>query len=417
MQRTSTRLRVSACRGRRPFGCTIAFSVLAVVALFIAGCGGSSSSTGSTGGAESKEGGEATPSGTSSFVTEAEKQVQVDYKGRFTKPPATAPPHKSGVNIWLISCGEASQGCSEPIASAKRAAEALGWKPTVFDGNFGIGDAYNNGIRQAVSAGAEAILTFAVDCNSAKSGYEAAKAAGIPVVGVDSFDCSDPQIKDGPSLFSAETEFTPEITSAAEMSEAKGQARADWIIAHTNGEAKVIDTAFTAVASGTYENIGFVKEMEKCTSCTIVKTIDFAPPDISNGVLKQAWSSALAQYPEANAGVNSSDGIIIPAGMAQAVQSAGRTKTFALVGGEGYSPNIELIRDENGESAVVPWDSNWLIWGGIDTVVRVLAGKKAVPEGMGIQLVDKEHNLPSPGDSYKAPVDFEKLYEEAWGVR
>src|ERR1700751_1726916 len=54
-----------------------------------------------------------------------EKALQADYKGDFTAPPTTAPPHKKGVNLWIISCGQASEGCSQPVANAKEAAGAL----------------------------------------------------------------------------------------------------------------------------------------------------------------------------------------------------------------------------------------------------------------------------------------------------
>ena len=43
--------------------------------------------------------------------------------------------------------------------------------------------------------------------------------------------------------------------------------------------------------------------------------------------------------------------IIIQDGLAQALQSDGRTKTFALVGEEGYAANVQLIRNTDGEDA------------------------------------------------------------------
>jgi ribose transport system substrate-binding protein len=423
MLSSTVREAVCALRGKRGL-CRALFviGVVGMTAALVAGCGGGDSSTGSSTAAETTATEAATGAETTGgeetadFMAEAEKELAADYKGRFTKPPTGAPKPKSGVNIWLISCGEASQGCSEPIAAAKKASEKLGWKPTVIDGNFGIGDAYNSGIRQAISAGAEVIITVGVNCDQAKSGYQAAKAAGIVVIGADSYDCPDPQVEAGPALLSAETQFTPDFKTAGETSEERGRAKADWIIVHTEGEAKVINTDFAALTGGRYEDIGFEEELKKCTTCEVVKKIEYTPTDTSNGVLKQGWASALTQYPEANAGVNTSDGIIIQDGLAQALQSAGRTKTFALVGGEGYAPNVELIRSENGESAATPFDSNWLAWGSVDTAIRIMAGEEAVPEGMGIQVIDKEHNLPEEGQAYHAPVDFEAAYEKAWGI-
>ena len=132
--------------------------------------------------------------------------------------------------------------------------------------------------------------------------------------------------------------------------------------------------------------------------------------------MKQEWASALAQYPTANAGVIISDGIVIQDGLAQAIQSAGRTKTFALVSGEGYAPNVSLIENNDGEAAVVPFDSNWMAWGAVDTVLRLLAHQPPVDEGMGIQLVDASHNLPASGQNYSAPVDYKADYLKIWGV-
>jgi ribose transport system substrate-binding protein len=147
-----------------------------------------------------------------------------------------------------------------------------------------------------------------------------------------------------------------------------------------------------------------------------VKTISFSPQDTSDGTLKQEFASALAQYPQANAAVNISDGIIIQDGFAQAIQSAGRTKTLALVGTEGYAPNIALIRGQNGEAADTPFDSNWLGWGAVDTVLRLLDHKPAGYEGMGVQVIDPTHDLPAAGQSYSAPVNYQELYKKAWGV-
>jgi ribose transport system substrate-binding protein len=345
-----------------------------------------------------------------------EKALQADYKGHFTAPPTTAPPHKKGVNLWIISCGQASEGCSQPVANAKEAAQKLGWKATVFDGNFGIGDAYNNGIRQAIADHAQAIITIGVNCNQAKSGYQAAKAAGVVVVGADSYDCTDPQVKDGANLFSATTLFTPQFPNAGDNEYEDGVAKADWIIVHTKGKAQVINTFFAGLTGGIYLNQGFVHEMAKCKTCKILKTISFSPQDTSDGTLKQEFASALAQYPQANAAVNISDGIIIQDGFAQAIQSAGRTKTLALVGTEGFAPNIALIRNQDGESADTPFDSNWLAWGAVDTVIRMLDHDPAVYEGMGVQVIDATHGLPAPGQNYSAPVNYQSLYEKAWGV-
>jgi len=392
-------------RGRRLRRMSLLFAVLGALAALLSAC---------TSGA--------TTSGTSNSVSSAinlapfKTALQADYKGHFTTPPTSAPAHKSGVNLWIISCGQASQGCAEPVANTKEAAQALGWKPTVYDGNFGVGDAYNTGIRQAIADHAQVIIVIGVNCNQAKTGFQAAKAAGIIVVGDNSFDCSDPQVNDGPSLFTATVKYTPQFPDPAANQYELGVAKADWIIVHTGGHAQVLDTDFAGLTGGVYMDEGFKHEMAKCTTCKIVKTISFSPQDTTSGTLKQEWASALAQYPQANAGENVSDGIIIQDGLAQALQSAGRTKTFALVGTEGFAPNATLIRSQDGQVAATPDGWDWLAWGAVDTAIRLLDHQPTVFEGPGLQVVDATHNLPAAGQGYTTPVNYIALYKKAWGV-
>jgi ribose transport system substrate-binding protein len=396
---------LSSASRSRARACLI--TMLVCLGLTAAACG--SSSSGSSPSASS--------SGSSSAaLAPFQTNLAADYKGLFTAPPTTAPAHKANQNIWIISCGQASKGCAEPSANAKEAAQALGWKATVFDGNFGVADAYNTGIRQAIAAHANAIITIGIDCDQAKTGYEAAKAAGIIVVGAQSYDCSDKYVHSGTDLLTAQTEFSPKYLTAGATSYERGVAKADWLIVHTDGKAQVINTDFAGLVGGEYENAGFVAEMAKCTTCKIVKTINFTPQDTSNGTLKQEFASALAQYPNANAATNISDGIIIQDDLAQAIQSAGRTKTLALIGGEGYAQDDALIRAQNGQDADMPFDSNWMAWGSVDEVIRAEAGQKSVPEGMGIQAVDATHNMPAVGKDYSAPVDYKADYEKAWGI-
>src|SRR6266851_4150067 len=216
----------SHARGRYRGKILLLTAAIISLGLLLGACGSSSSSAPAAG------------ASTSPAINLApfEAALQAGYKGHFAAPPTSAPPHKSGVNLWIISCGQASEGCSQPVANAKKAAQLLGWKATVFDGNFGIGDAYNSGLRQAIAAHAQAIITIGVNCNQAKSGYQAAKAAGIVVVGADSYDCTDPKVNDGSNLFSATVKFTPQIPSAGANEYEDGVAKADWIIVHTKGK-------------------------------------------------------------------------------------------------------------------------------------------------------------------------------------
>jgi ribose transport system substrate-binding protein len=349
-------------------------------------------------------------------VSQATTALDAYYKGVFTAPPTSAPPHKAGVKLWIISCGQASEGCANPAAAAASAATSLGWSVKVFDGNFGVGDAYDTGIRQAIAAGAQVIITEGINCNQAKAGYQAAHNAGVIVVGANSADCSDPLVKDGPNLMSATVKYQPTFPTGGDARVLSGKAKADWIIVHTHGQAKVINMVFQGLTDGEYENQGFTSELAKCGTCKIVDTIKFSPADTANGTLKQEFATALAQYPDANAGVILDDAIVIQNDMPQALQTAGRTKTFALVAGSGFAQNLNLIRNNSGQAADISISTSWTLWGAVDEAIRLLDKKPAVFEGSGVQAVDATHNLPPAGQNWAPPVDYPALYKKAWGV-
>ena len=52
----------------------------------------------------------------------------------------------------------------------------------------------------------------------------------------------------------------------------------------------------------------------------------------------------------------------------------------------------------------------------IDTLNRFFNGAPAVPEGVGMALITKGHNLPASGDEYEATIDFKAAYMKAWGL-
>lgn len=91
----------------------VAVAVTALVATVTA-CGSSSS----------RAGGAATSPSVN--LTPFKEAVQSYYKGQMTAPPANAPRYDKPVNAWIISCGQASEGCAVPTAAMKAAAMALG---------------------------------------------------------------------------------------------------------------------------------------------------------------------------------------------------------------------------------------------------------------------------------------------------
>ncbi len=159
---------------------------------------------------------------------------------------------------------------------------------------------------------------------------------------------------------------------------------------------------------------GFQEQMALCAECEVVAEIEYTGAEFGP-VLQQKISQAIVQHPEANAVYGGYDGPIT-SGIAAAVRASGRVDDLYVTGGEGQIENVALVRENKGQNAgsgsVIQWES----WGGVDSMNRVLNGEEPTTTGIGIQVWDKENNLPEPGHQWEPEADFRQLYREAWGV-
>ncbi|MGY2876424.1 ribose transport system substrate-binding protein [Marmoricola sp. URHA0025 HA25] len=368
----------------------------------LSACGSDSSS----GSGDSDSGGGASTSVASS-AADIDAKLEADYKGTFTAPPSSAPPHKAHENVWVVACGKVVVGCEAPAEGAVEAGKVLGWNMTIADGALGVGDGYSVAIRQAVAAKADAIIVTGIDCDFAKGGLQAAKDADIPTILFGGFDC-----KDTP-LFTSEVKYNEAYPTFEGFLKGWGAAKARWLIKATDGKAKVINTSITDSKTALFPAEGFADELKKdCPDCSIVDTLKFQVADVA-GPLAQKFSAILLSHPDANAIQPTFDSFILAGSMPQAIASTGRKMT--IIGGEGLAPGISLIHAGQ-VGAAIGWDNGWAGWAAIDTTIRVLAGEDTVPEGWGWQTVDADHNLPADGKGYAANFDFRSAYKAAWGV-
>ncbi|MFH5823160.1 sugar ABC transporter substrate-binding protein [Georgenia sp. AZ-5] len=394
---------------------TTTLGAAAAVLLLTAACGSSGADTPKTGAGESRTtAGPSDAPATEAGATGA--TLETDLAGTSGQAPQEPVETEDGMNVWVISCAQLAEGCAVPGAAAQEAGEKLGWDVTVFDGAFGAGGAYTTGIRQALSAQADAIILIAVDCNLVQGPLREAQTANVAVIGVFSFDCDDPMIG-GEPLFAGKVLMTTELPGIADWAKGWGEAKGRWIVDATDGQAKVVNTVFDGKILGTYLNDGLMSVLDDCEGCSVVEDVHVADTDIGSGVLRQKFAAALTAHPEANATHAVYDAWMSVAGLAQAVNESGRAASIAAMGGEGLTPNMEFIKNGRGQSAAVAYDASWVGYGAIDTVARVLAGQEPLPQGIGWQTVDTEHNVPDGDKGYQSEYDFRADYLAAWGVQ
>ncbi|MDQ1700227.1 MAG: ribose transport system substrate-binding protein [Frankiaceae bacterium] len=336
------------------------------------------------------------------------------YKGTLTSPDPTPRPAAKGKKIVIISAGQSSISSSIPVNAAKEAAEAIGWSVTVYDSQLNPSN-YPQLMSQALASGADGIVLDAIDCSFVKSQLEQAKAKGIKVVPIYAYDCNDPYAgKGGTALFSGFTNYGPEANkNLGAFAEKYGFAQGQAAIAATGGKAKVIFFNDPEATVLHYTGTGFLNAIKQCAGCKVVADVEFKGLDLGP-TLQQRAASALLQHPEANV-VKSPFTAATLLSIAPAIQQSGRGSKLYVMGGEGFQPELDLMRTHQGVSAVMISPSDWTGWSAVDTLNSLFQGKAPAYSGLGWQLVDPSHNLASSGP-WVSPIDFKAIYKKAWGV-
>ncbi len=384
---------------------TTAGTGLALSALLLTACGGSSTKTPAAGGTA---GGGAAP-----VTSTGGASTAIASSAPLHDPAATSRPGAKGKKIVVISSGQASISSSVPVAGAVEAAKALGWSTTVYDEQLNPASAPGL-VRQAIASGADGIVLDATDCPTVKGAMQEAKAKGIKIVGIYSFDCNDPIFGGGgEALFTGQINYGAGAADIDKFTEQYGADQAKAVIAATNGKANVVflnDQEFTVLR---YTGKGFLDEMAKCSGCKVVDKVDFTGAELGPN-LQQKVTSALLQHPEANA-IKSPYTAATLLGIGPAVVSSGRAAKIYSMGGEGFAPELDLLRANQGVSAVEITPSEWTAYAAVDTLNSLFTGKPAADSGLGWQFVDKNNGLPQSGP-YVPKVNFKADYKKAWGV-
>lgn len=398
------RLCNSLTAGRTAARRTAVGTGLALSALVLTACGGSSKTpaAGSTGGG-----------GAAPVTSTGGSSAPIASSAPLHDPAATPRPGAKGKKIVVISSGQASISSSVPVAGAVEAAKALGWSTTVYDEQLNPASAPGL-VRQAIASGADGIVLDATDCPTVKGAMQEAKAKGIKIVGIYSFDCNDPIFGGGgEALFTGQINYGAGAADIDKFTQQYGADQAKAVIAATNGKANVVflnDQEFTVLR---YTGKGFLDEMAKCSGCKVVDKVDFTGAELGPN-LQQKVTSALLQHPEANA-IKSPYTAATLLGIGPAVVSSGRAAKIYSMGGEGFAPELDLLRANQGVSAVEITPSEWTAYAAVDTLNSLFTGKPAADSGLGWQFVDKNNGLPQSGP-YIPKVDFKADYKKAWGV-
>ncbi|WP_368680763.1 substrate-binding domain-containing protein (plasmid) [Rhodococcus opacus] len=313
------------------------------------------------------------------------------------------------MKLAYLTAGLSSASGTEGAKAVEEAAASVGWEVSVFDGKFSP-DRYQEGMRRAISWGADAVLMNGIDCAGNEAPLQALRDAGIKVVAIAAVDC-DEGGGTGEGLFEAPA--YPGAATPHDYFEKLGAIQADWIIAQSSGQAKVIEFPVPDFLITRATQEGFERQLATCAGCEIVDTVAIGINDFGPGVQDKA-EQALLQNPDADY-ISANYDELMSFGIAAAVMGSGRNDAIGVIAGNGYPYNMNLIRNNQGQDAGYAYDFEWDHYAGFDTVNRILQAQRPGEVGPPVVLFDKENNLPAEGSGYVSGADFRSVFAESWG--
>lgn len=336
---------------------------------------------------------EANVSADESSSAEAAAVVEEAMKEVPWTGPTEAPPPVDGKTVGVVPCGMVVEGCAREARGVEAAAKAIGWESVIVDGE-GNPQAIQRAMTSLVNRRVDAIVLSSVNAQDVGAQIKSAANAGILVIAT---FAEDPTPYGGIGTINIDDEQAGRVLAAFAASEGGGGA-----LIFTQNESP-------AVAA---RAVGFKNAAKEFGGLEILEEQSI-PNNQLGEPQQQLMSTMLQRYPEGSidwvfAGF---DFMLTP--LINAAQRAGRTEIqgFSF---DGNQQNLDFIRSDSGQAAVIGYPLEWAGWAAIDALNRAFQDEPLVDEGVRFKLLTKE-NLPPAGESYVGDVDYEAKYEELWG--
>lgn len=388
---------------------------LLIGSMALAACGSDSGSSasgdeGQTSAEETQSEGASGDSAKSEGLKKAEERVAAWEEGQFSSPPTEGPPAAENKDVWILTYGLAATPGVDFTEGAEGAAKILGWKTHRCDGKFSTSQ-WQQCIRQAVAAGADAVALYTVDCASTEAAMREAKEAGLLLVSSESLDC-DQQQEGAEALMDYQVEF--DQGDLVQWLGDLNRSGIDKITEESGGQAKIILVNETGNAAVAIMTEAAKEELaEVCPECEIAEQVDYNGEEYGSQLQAKVGQAMLAN-PDADYILSPYDDATL-GGVIQAVRESGRQGEVKVYSGVGIEPGLELVRNGEVVGEYVQ-DLRWEGWAVMDALNRLFNGEKASeipPSGQGIGYLTPE-TVAATG-RYKPPIEYQKIYEEMLG--
>ena len=316
----------------------------------------------------------------------------------------TAPKPDKGKKVVFLSGDEQNDISHLYGVYIKEAGRELGWDVTIIDGK-GSPTSWLAGLNQAIALKPDGIAMFA-DAASLQDPIKAGVAQGIKFVGLHAAGLPGPQ--PDLNLFVNIQEDPREI----------GKAEADWVIADSDGKARVVVLSHNEYAIAKVKSMATKDEIEKCPGCKVL--------DYVNSPASEAAQRPAATDDELGAALRSAAlrdlGRRQRLGLRSADAAAGGVdpSQVKLVAADGNRSAYDRIRKgDQYQTVTVSEPIELQAWQTIDELNRAFHNEP--PSGF-VQppfLVTKENIHSEGGDknTFIPSNDYKKHYLEIWGAK
>jgi ribose transport system substrate-binding protein len=379
---------------RRKFG---AVAFLGLIAVLVAACGGGGSSSSGGGGGGTEEasgGGNYDKAAVEKILTAA--QAPAKWTG-----PKEPDPAVGGKTVALIPVTRGPENVEHLNKAAAEAATKLGWKTIEIDGK-GTPQGWSEAINAAILKHVDAVFLGAIAPTTILNPLRQLKEAGIAALDWGTVEEPTEELWIGNVGY--------DIPREAEVIAAS-------IAKETNGEAKLLLVEDKEFHDGTERTKFFLEDFKKlCPGCEIVEETEMQIAEVETKLAPKIVG-VLQANPEINAIFAPFDDTVPP--MVQAIKQV-NDPDIKIFSRNGIQQSMEFIRNGEGQVATVASPAPWQAWAAMDTLNRYWSGKKIDEEVLKsdpLKLYTKANAL-KPGEYWTGDEgEFEKHYEELWGLR
>ncbi|WP_325113676.1 substrate-binding domain-containing protein [Streptomyces sp. GMR22] len=315
--------------------------------------------------------------------------------------PTSGPTAVRGKTIAYVAQTMTNPGVAGVAQGVREAAKVMGWKVRVIDGG-GTPVGIQAALSEAISLEPSGIVIGGFDPRATARQVAQANAADIPLVGWHAVGSPGPSKR--PELF---TNITTEVEEVA-------GASADWVIARSDGRARVVVFTDDSIPFARNKAALIRRGLARCPGVRLLAYANIPIPDAGSRT-PQEVSSLLSRFPTAwdySIAIND----LYFADAAPALRAAGKRGTgppFNIGAGDGDPSAFQRVNSGQYQAATVPEPLSQQGWQVIDEFNRAFSGRAPSGYVAPVHIVTAAN---SEGATSWNPPGYRRAYRKIWGV-